>query len=447
MSHAESSALMEVRAERPVAGGAMLAHNDGCVVLVSGAIPGELVRVRVEARHRDVIHATVTEVLEADADRLDSPEDPQCGGQIYRHIRYERQLGLKSQIVQDAFHRIGRFREVGAVPVVGSPERGYRLRARLHVRRSGLGFLRAGTHETCDVRQTGQLLPETEQVATTVGERLGRSRSVQASVSYVGISENIAADERVVHFVLKRRVEYRRLADVAQVPGVSGVTARPGRGGLDRIEGVPTVSDSVAVLAGVDTEAVLRRRAASFFQSNRYLVPELVATVCRRVPAGPVLDLYAGVGLFSVSLAARGAMAVTAVERDSVTVADLASNAQPFDSCLRVVGSPVETYLSRRTSPIEGTVVVDPPRAGLARGLVERLVALDARTVVYVSCDPATLARDLRRFCDAGYDTSDVQAFDQFPNTAHIELVATLNRRRPSTSVEALRIPSGSTPE
>ena len=447
MGYAEAAPVIEVRAERPVAGGAMLAHDDGCVVLVTGAIPGERVRARVDARRRDVIHATVAEVLEPDADRRDGPEDSACGGQVYQHIRYERQLVLKSQIVRDALHHIGRFQEVGAVPVVGSPERGYRLRARLHLGRNGLGFLRAGTHETCDVAQTGQLLPETEQVVTALGERLGCSRAVRASLSHVDISENVAADERVVHFALKQRLEYRRLATATQVRGVRGVTVRPARGGLDRIAGVPTVGDPVAALArGVgNTSAVLRRHAASFFQSNRYVAPALVAAVCRRVPPGPVLDLYAGVGLFAVTLATHGASAVCAVERDGIAVVDLMRNARPFGSQLQVVDARVESYLSRRTSPIEGTVVVDPPRAGLARGLVERLAALHAGTVVYVSCDPATLARDLQQFRDAGYDASDVQAFDQFPNTPHIELVATLIKRRIApTSEEGPRTPSGS---
>ena len=428
----DSPRLIEVRAERPVAGGAMLAHDAGCVVLVTGAIPGERVRARVDTRRRDVIHATVIEVLEPDSDRrkMSVAEDPACGGQVYQHISYRRQLDLKSEVVCDALRRIGQFPDVRPVPVASSPERGFRLRARLHVGPLGLGFLRTGTHETCDVGQTGQLLPETERIVAEIGRRLGRRSTVRTNLAHVDIAENVEGDERVVHFALRRSLKYRRLAEIAELPGVSGVTVRPMRGGIVRIAGSATVGDPVAVLSGGEgpSDAELRRHAPAFFQANRYLVPSLVAAVGQRVPPGPVLDLYAGVGLFAVSLAARGGVAVTAVERDRLAVGDLRRNAEPLGPRLSVVGAPVERYLLNRASPIEGTVVVDPPRAGLARGLIERLAALKARTVAYVSCDPATFARDLRRFREAGYEASDIRAFDQFPNTAHIELLATLTR-------------------
>ena len=428
----DSPRLIEVRAERPVAGGAMLAHDAGCVVLVTGAIPGERVRARVDTRRRDVIHATVVEVLEPDGDRrkMSVAEDPACGGQVYQHISYRRQLDLKSDVVCDALRRIGQFSDVRPVPVASSPERGFRLRARLHVGPLGLGFLRTGTHETCDVGQTGQLLPETERIVAEIGQRLGRRSTVRTNLAHVDIAENVEGDERVVHFALRRSLKYRRLAEIAELPGVSGVTVRPMRGGIVRIAGSATVGDTVAVLSGGEgpNDAELRRHAPAFFQANRYLVPTLVAAVGQRVPTGPVLDLYAGVGLFAVSLAARAGVPVTAVERDRLAVGDLRRNAKPFGPRLSVVGAPVERYLLNRASAIEGTVVVDPPRAGLARGLIERLAALKARTVAYVSCDPATFARDLRRFREAGYEASDILAFDQFPNTAHIELLATLTR-------------------
>ena len=364
MGHIDSPRLIEVRAERPVAGGAMLAHDAGCVVLVTGAIPGERVRARVDTRRRDVIHATVVEVLDPDSDRreMSGTEDPACGGQVYQHICYRRQLELKSEVVRDALRRIGQFPDVRPVPVAGSPERGFRLRARLHIGPRGLGFLRAGTHETCDVGQTGQLLPETERVVAEIGQRLDRRSTVGTSLAHVDVAENVEGDERVVHFTLRRSLKYRRLAEIAELPGVSGVSVRPMRGGIVRIAGSATLGDPVAVLSGGEgpKDAELRRHAPAFFQVNRYMVPTLVAAVGQRVPPGPVLDLYAGVGLFAVSLAGRVGVAVTAVERDRLAVGDLRCNAEPFGPRLRVVGAPVERYLLQRTSPIEGTVVLDP---------------------------------------------------------------------------------------
>ena len=190
--------VLDLRVEGPVAGGAMLARHDGRVVLVAGAIPGERVRARIDRERRDVIHATVIDVVEPDRDRRSVVGDPTCGGQIYRHISYERQRRLKSQVIIDSLRRIAHVECVGSIAVAPSPERGYRMRARLHVGPSGLGFLRGGTHAVCDPVQTGQLLEETERVVTQVGRRLVRSND--RSVVHVDIAENIDATERVLHF-------------------------------------------------------------------------------------------------------------------------------------------------------------------------------------------------------------------------------------------------------
>jgi tRNA/tmRNA/rRNA uracil-C5-methylase (TrmA/RlmC/RlmD family) len=171
----------------------------------------------------------------------------------------------------------------------------------------------------------------------------------------------------------------------------------------------------------------LVRHAPSFYQSNRYLLPALVSAVHQRV-RGAVLDLYAGVGVFSVTLAARGAERVTAVEREMSAVADLRFNATGVSDYLTVEPVSVEDYLARQSGTDAETVIVDPPRVGLSRAVVDRLGALGVRRLVYVSCDVATFARDVRRFIDRGFVLHDVEAFDMFPNTAHIELLATLTR-------------------
>ena len=225
---------------------------------------------------------------------------------------------------------------------------------------------------------------------------------------------------------------------MAAVDGVTGLTVASGTSPSAGIvlAGTPYVTDPLMALLGssrtlssaVAGTASLRRHAASFFQSNRYLVPELVGAVASLTEHYEVVDLYAGVGLFAVSIAAMRGGPVTAVERDRCSARDLVSNAMLLASAVRVVRAPVETFL-KRSAGLEGAAaIVDPPRAGLSRDVVARLVSRRPERIVYVSCDVATQARDLRALRESSYRIGQVQAFDMFPNTAHIETVVSLDR-------------------
>ena len=421
--------VLDLRVERPVAGGAMLARHDGRVVLVQGAIPGERVRARVDRERRDVMHATVIDVIEPVPDRRPVEGDPTCGGQAYRHIAYERQRRLKSEVIGDALRRIGHVEGLGSIAVAPSAPRGYRMRARLHAGRSGLGFLREGTHAVCDPAQTGQLLAETARVVAQVGQRLIRSND--RSVRHIDIAENIGADQRVLHFQLRHHRPPETVAAWTANCALSGVThSTPGENTARVVFGIPTVSDRVAALtrdAGAGEDR-LQRHAGSFFQGNRHLLPTLVSAVCRRITEGPVVDLYAGVGLFAVALASLGLDGITAVERDLSARVDLEANTTGVWPQISVVGTSVEDFLAHRSDQIPGTVIVDPPRTGLSRTVVERLSERAVSRLVYLSCDVATFSRDVRRFGDPGYAVEEIEAFDMFPNTAHVELLATLRR-------------------
>ena len=417
-------AFLELHVERPVVGGAMLARHQGRVVLVDGAIPGERVRVRVDRERRDVLHATVIDVLTPDADRRVVTGDPACGGQVYRHIAYPRQLDLKSQVVVDALTRIGGLSDLDPIAVAASTEHGYRMRARLHKGRSGLGFWREGTHSVCDAAKTGQLLDETADVVTTLGQRLNTAR-VDA-VEYVELAESVAADQRVLHLHLRRSVAGDTIASCTADDRCTGVTwGSPVTRTVTAIHGSTAVTEPVShLIPGGSGE--LTRHATSFFQGNRYLLPRLVAAVCQRVGVGPLLDLYAGVGLFGVALSSLGMEPITAVERERHALTDLRLNAARAPHPIEVVRASTELYLAGCSVPISGTVIVDPPRTGLSRSVVDRLASLKVSHLVYVSCDVATFARDLGRLSRLGYTIGEIEAFDMFPNTAHVELVATL---------------------
>ena len=397
----ERGAEIEVDVEKPAAGGRMIARPGGQVVLVRGAIPGERVVVRVERVEKRLAFAETVRVVVASTDRRDAGLDPLCGGSAFAHIAYPRQLTLKGEIVADAFARLGRLPLEAAVAVAASPERGYRMRARFHVRDGRLGFYREGTHELCDASATGQVLPET--LASAV-EALAVAESVHGAIAAVEVSENVAASERGL---------------LIERAGGGTVTA-----------GDPSVGDPLSVLTGGRAAAgVLRRRPASFFQGNRYLIATLVTSVLDAVPAdGPVLDLYAGVGLFSIALAAAGRPQVTAVEGHRGAGADLRANASGFTGVTPIVDA-VEAWLSRaRRGPDGETVVLDPPRTGLSADALQLVVGRGAARIVYVSCDPATLARDARRLVDAGYRLLSLSAFDLFPNTPHVESLAVFAR-------------------
>lgn len=427
--------LVELTIEKPAAGGRMIARHAGEIVLVSGAIPGERVRARVERASRSVVFAAAEEILELSGSRRPVRADWTCGGQAYAFIEYSHQLELKREVIRDAFARLGKLPLDGReVPITGSREDGYRMRARLHVLAGRIGFLRENTHELCDVASTGQLLSETSRVIEQVAERL---RKIDPNgVAAIELSENIGGDERALHLQLRPGPHVRTgvFAPIGGVPGVTGATCQLASGAaVVRLGGVPLVGDSLTQILGREAskfgEARLERQARAFFQANRYLLPALVGTVLECVlPDGEVIDLYAGVGLFAAALAADGREGIIAVEGDRVSGADLAMNARRFGSAVSCQLQAVEAYLAARTGDAASTIIVDPPRTGLSREALDGVLAHGARRLVYVSCDIATLARDVRRTIDAGYGLTHIKAFDLFPNTAHIETVCVLDR-------------------
>ena len=410
--------------EKPVAGGRMLARHGGAIVLVSGAIPGEIVEVEIEKLQRGTAWARTTRVVDRSPDRVDVA-DSACGGNVLAHVRYERQLSLKRDIIRDAFARIARLPLPDGLSVAPSPTQGYRMRARLHLINGRFGFFREGTHEWCDPGSTGQLLPETLAVVKSLEAVLGAGP--EAGVVEVEVAENCPADQRALHLLLRDDRAPAHFAAPASIPNLAGVSCGRSRGGRPlTLWGLPEVTDTLVLPGGAAVS--LTRQAHAFFQGNRFLLPTLVSTVTGMVPAGRVLDLYAGVGLFSVALAARGDTDVIAVEGDRTAAHDLKFNASRTGGSIGTRHQTVEAFLAARRVPTVDTVVVDPPRTGLTKEALRGTLALRASRIVYVSCDVATLSRDTRVLVDAGYRLGEVRAFDLFPNTAHIETVARFER-------------------
>lgn len=412
-----------VAIEKPAAGGRMIARHDGQVLLVAGAIPGERVTVRIERVEKRLAFASTTRILERSPDRRDNSLDPLCGGCVYAHIAYPRQVSLKAGIIADAFTRIGRIPLEDAVSVAASPEVAYRMRARLHVRGDTAGFYREGTHDICDARETRQLSADSMDAIDAALSALGVAR---ADVASLELSENMAADERAMHLDVlpDARTLEPALARAIDAAGLTGCTARGHLGPLVRLR-EPAVADPLGALTRSRAESGrLQRQPASFFQANRFLLSDLVITVLDATPPGhSVLDLYAGVGLFSVALAATGHERITAVEGDRDSGADLKQNAAAYPAAIRAIVGRVEDHLAGHRG-IADTVIVDPPRSGISREVMEGIARHGAGRIVYVSCDPPTMARDARRLLDGGYRLDSLRGFDLFPNTPHVESVA-----------------------
>ena len=409
-------------AEKPVTGGRMLARHEGQIVFVAGAIPGERVRARVERVGKQLAFAETVEVLEPSADRRVASVDWACGGSLYAHITYERQLALKSELVVDSFARIGKIPLSDSVPVMASEEQGYRMRARLHAQNGMFGFFREGTHQLCDAGPTRQLLPAT---LAALGHLQGAlNEAAVTRVTSCEISENAGASERVV--LLEMEPSLRPPLHIEPVAGVTGVLFADHQSSrLTVAYGSPYVIDRVEVPGGAVS---LTHHVQSFFQGNRYLLSPLVSHVLAQVPDGKVTDLYAGVGLFAVSLAMRGVRRITAVEGDRSSVRDLESNAEPHGTAIHVEHVSVEDYLTHRGLEEPDTLVLDPPRTGISSEAMSGILGLKPPRLVYLSCDLATVARDVRRFIEAGYSLEHIEAFDLFPNTAHVETLVVLSK-------------------
>lgn len=430
-----AGARVRLDVEKPVAGGRMLARHDGQVVLLAGAIPGETVDARVTRVARGTVYADTEQVLAASPDRRPGV-DGRCGGSVYGHIGYSRQLALKAAIIEDAWRRIARQTLDQPVSVVASPERGYRSRARLHARDARLGFYREGTHLLCDAASTGQLAESTVAWIREAEGRLGAARI--RSVAAVDVVENAAGTERACHLHVHGSVSGELEALAA---GLSGLSAAPAADqdededarrttderGVVILGGDPAVTDVVELSpAAAGASVSLRHGARSFFQGNRFLLAPLAQQVVGAVPPGESLDLFAGTGLFGLAIAAAGRGAVTLVEGDPSSGRDLAVNAAAARADVQVHQQSVEAYLAI-PRPGPATWVVDPPRTGLSEAVRAAVLRDRPARLVYVSCDPATLARDVRTLIDGGYRVRSLTGLDLFPSTAHVEAVCVLD--------------------
>jgi 23S rRNA (uracil1939-C5)-methyltransferase len=428
---------MELTIEKLVYGGEGLAHHDGSTVFVPFVLPAERVFAATVEQKKKFIRARVERVLEPSPDRAAArcPHFGVCGGCDYQHIPYEAQLKYKTEILRETLRRLGRIDWTGEITAHASPPWGYRNRAQWKVRPlgeggtagMGIGYFRASSSALCAVEDCAILSPLLLKSLLALRKATGEGilpRGVREIEGFAG-----ANDSKLLLTVTFAGFPPRaqELADNLKkaLPELESLLFHdPSRERME-IDGPGYVETQVA-------GSKYRVGHFSFFQVNRFLIDELAGEVAETETESPMaLDLFAGVGLFSVALAKRFSR-VVAVESNPAAVRDLETNASgraaPGGRGIEVRATDVEPFLGKFKEQPD-LVVLDPPRAGLTPGIIKSLVRLSPPRITYVSCDPPTLARDLASFVAANYEISKLHLFDLFPQTFHMEAVVGLRRR------------------
>jgi 23S rRNA (uracil1939-C5)-methyltransferase len=388
---------LEVEIERLLPGGVGLAHAEGLTLFVALAAPGDRLRIKIDRVQGKVGFASIVEILKPSPVRIEPPCPyfGRCGGCDFQQLSYQTQVEAKVEIIRDCLHRIAKIESPGAIRITPSPkEWRYRSRANWQVDVPGklLGYFERGSNRVCEVEYCGVLAPELEETLETI------RRETKA--------ENALPSPRSIEAVV----------------GDDGISVAPSIAGF--------------------SPGIIRRRigsetyyfsAETFFQVNHDLLEPVIAEAIGNAKGQYAIDLYSGVGLFTLPLARRFAR-VSAVEAHPRAVEFARRNlaAAKLEN-VEVAMLDVAEWLkhSRPFEPLD-FLLLDPPRVGCENAAIAGILGLRPRRIAYVSCDPATLARDLKKLVgdEGGYTLDSVAAFDMFPQTHHVETVARLTAIR-----------------
>jgi len=411
----------------------------GKAVFVPFVLPGEGVEAKLTEEKPGFARAVAEQILSPSPRRV-APKCPyfgRCGGCHYQHTDYEHQLEIKTGILKETLRRLAKL-ELAQVTPRASPPWHYRNRTRMKVGAGGefaLGYFRFGTHELLPVEECPISSPLINRAIAALWE-LGRAGKVTRQIFEVEFFVNAEDSQLMLELNVpdgywtdrKKPTLLDTVASVrAALPAIEGVSVFKATetGALVREE----VPEKLWELFGEDVleyhaaSALYHVSAGSFFQTNRFVTDTLVALVTDGRSGGYALDLYAGTGLFTLPLS-QGFREVAAVEAAPFAAHDLKQNCPENVTVYR---SSAEQFLGSIGHDASfDYVVVDPPRSGLGEAVTRRLAQLAPPRMTYVSCDPATLARDLRILLDAGFQVGQAHLVDLFPQTFHIESVVQL---------------------
>jgi 23S rRNA (uracil1939-C5)-methyltransferase len=428
-------------------------------VFLPFVLPGEKVEAEIRQEKPGFARGSVTQLVEASPDRIEAqcPYFRQCGGCHYQHILYERQLKFKAEILRETLQRIAKIELKSEIRLHPSPPWNYRNRTRLQVRTApefALGYFRLNSHEFLAVHECPISSPLINRVMARLLEL--RGLNCPASVEEFELFAD-ATDEHLLAWAFCGResdpMDLLRWAGAIEreLPEVSGATLFPSRRSSvrpsvrrfstrqasTRLSDQDNVPADAKPLAQSGAKSIRYRTrnheyqasAGAFFQVNRYLIDDMISVVTGNARGDAALDLYAGGGLFSAALA-KNFHHIFAVEASQTSYVDLVQN---VPANVKTVGAPAEEYLmsdylKRRPVRQPDLIVLDPPRSGVGKAVINSLLQSGAPRIRYVSCDPATLARDIAPLLGAGYRIEEAHLFDLFPQTFHIESVMLLTR-------------------
>ena len=435
---------MQLTIEKLIYGGDGLARmpadeqGPGKVVFVPFVLKGERIEAALVEQRPGFARARADQVIESSPIRI-APRCPyftRCGGCHYQHASYEDQLEIKTEILKENLRRIAKIELDVELKVHSSPPWNYRNRTRLRIQtvpEFAIGYYRFGSHELLPVEECPISSPLINRAIAAMWQ-MGRAGHIVEGIAEIEFFANSDDTQLLVQVLCSPKTlaaavdnwAEKLRSELPQLLGVVGFRqARSGSSAWTRAE-----PERIAAVGGENLTYKTRRAsyrvsAGSFFQVNRHLTDELVTIVTEGCSGGMALDLYAGVGLFSTVLN-REFDRVIAVESSQTSFADLQYNSP---TNLKVVRATVEQYLPEKAAKLRpDLVVVDPPRNGLGGRVLHGLVGLKAPRITYVSCDPATLARDLKHLIAAGYKLEQAHLVDLFPQTYHLESVMRLVR-------------------
>jgi 23S rRNA (uracil1939-C5)-methyltransferase len=378
--------------ERILPGGLGLAHEEGKTILVSLAAPGDRLRVIIDRQQGNVLFASIQEIITPSPMRIEPPCPyfGRCGGCDFQQLEYKAQLVAKAEIIRDCLRRIGGLRDFPDFDVQSASEWRYRARAvwQLDNEQQTIGYYERGSRRVCDVADCAVLVPELQQTLERV--RKTPWHLIPTDVQHL---QAVSAD--------------------------SGVSLSPPFSEFLTKELTLKIGDEVYSF-----------NAEAFFQINQQLLKSLIDFALKDVQGETALDLYCGVGLFTLPLARRFKQ-VIAIESNPVATRFARQNVQQAKlENARIVTANVSEWIG--TATLTGgrcdLVLLDPPRVGAESAVIKGIVELAPLQISYVSCDPATLARDLKKLIAGGYAISSIAAFDMFPQTHHVETVVRLTR-------------------
>jgi 23S rRNA (uracil1939-C5)-methyltransferase len=399
-------ALSQVRIEKLVYGGEGLARIEGQVLLAPFVLPGELVSLQARHVNTGLLRGSEVEILQPAPERITPGCEyfGNCGGCQYQHADYSFQLAQKPAILREMLRRLAGIEYGSEIHLISGPPWEYRNRIQLHFAEGEVGFHRAGSRELCPIDHCPISSPKLNEVIAKLAWAAKRPewprflRSLEVFTNETDIQLNIVDSMRPV---AARFFEWCGTF-------LDGMAANP-----------------IQYAAAGHSFRINR---GSFFQVNRFLIDQLVAEVLDSARGSSAIDLYAGVGLFSLALAERFEH-VSAVERGGPAYRDLEANTAAVGGRLRTQKSSAEEFLAGLESAPE-LVIADPPRAGLGKEATAQLLRLRPQALKLVSCDPSTLARDLKKLLEA-YRIERLTLVDLFPQTYHFEVVAHMQLNQP----------------